>query len=83
MVALVSILAVYCITYFLTGLDGPFGMFYKLRHLKGFGALDCFSCTSLYVAVVVLIVALLLPLWVLYPFAFAGGAIILRKLVDN
>lgn len=83
MIILLAILSVYCITHFLTDLDGPFGIFYKLRRLKGFGALNCFSCTSPYVAVVVALVALLLPSWVLYPFAFAGGVIIIHRLLDN
>lgn len=78
----VAILATYCVTYFLTELSGPFSIFYKLRRLKGLGALDCFYCTSIWVGTVVTILAFTAPLWVLYPFALAGAVIIIKEMVQ-
>lgn len=51
---LLALLAVWRITHLLWGEDGPGGMLVRLRHAAGKGAwgelLDCFYCTSLWVA---------------------------------
>lgn len=41
--------ATFALTSALTGSDGPFGLFYKLRKLKQAKVLECFLCSAVLV----------------------------------
>lgn len=71
--------AVWYISYALTALEGPLNSFVKLRSLKLGGLFDCIYCTSVWVGFFAI------WLWLggfeslLYPFALAGWAMMLRS----
>lgn len=84
MTFVIATLATYWLTIALTQEDGPYGVFYKLRHLKALGALQCFTCSSLWVAAALsLLVASNVLEWVLYTLASAGGAVIIYEVVER
>lgn len=84
MTILLSILATYGVTKMIVDSDGPWGIFYKLRRVSWLGALECYLCLSVYIgAVVALYSAHNVLQWVLYTFAFSGGAILLNKLGER
>lgn len=62
----------------ITGKDGPFGVFTKLRQVPSMGLLRCVWCTAPYVALLMLGVYWFAPpvVWV---FAVAGLALALRS----
>lgn len=77
----IAVLATYCVTTLITEADGPFGLFYKLRHHKSLQAFDCFLCLSVYIAFLCAVV-LTAGSWqelITHTFAIAGGAIFLHK----
>lgn len=81
---ILTVLGTYWLTLALTQEDGPFGVFYKLRRLKALGVLQCFTCSSLWVAAVLsLLVASNFLEWVLYTLASAGGAAIIYEVVER
>lgn len=81
---ILSAFAVYGVTTIITEADGPFGIFYRLRQLEWLGALQCFMCTSVYVAAVTsLFVASSLPEWVIFTFGLSGAAILAHKLTGE
>jgi hypothetical protein len=79
-----GILAVWRITYLFHGEDGPWDIMvrFRLRAGKGFFGklLDCFSCSSLWVAVpLALWIGNGIRDWILLSLAFSGGAILLER----
>ena len=79
-----SAFGVYGVTAILTMSDGPFGIFYKLRYVKGFGGLHCFMCTSVYVAAAIaLMSASSLLDWVMYTLGFSGVAIFAHNWAED
>lgn len=70
------ILATYVITLVLVDSEGAWGLLYKFRNLAkvdNFGLLNCFVCTSFWVA---LIAVLLTAHYELFFIAWAGAVII-------
>ena len=83
-IPLFSLLATYGLTLILTEADGPFGVLYKLRHLKGLGALKCFVCTSVWVGALFALLTTQSALeFVIYALGYAGGAIVLHRLTER
>ena len=81
---IVGILAVWRVTHLFSVEDGPAGIFFRLRRAVGTGfwgqLLDCFYCSSLWVAVPFSL--LLADSWrdrVLFWLACSGGACLLEK----
>lgn len=78
---ILALLDTYMLTLLLTSADGPYGVFTKLRGIKGLGALKCFLCTSIWTgAVLALFLANTILEWPLYALALAGGAVLLDRL---
>lgn len=74
-------IATYALTLVLTSSDGPWGIFARLRAVKGLGALKCFLCTSVWAgAILAIYPATSLLGWPLYTLALAGGAVLLDRL---
>lgn len=78
---LISGLAVFVLTLMLVENSGPFGVFTRLRNQRGFEALECMFCTSIYVgAIVALFISANFLNWILLSLALAGFAIFLDRL---
>lgn len=75
--ALIALATLY-LSEIITGKDGPFGIFAKLRALPSMGLLRCIWCTAPYVALLMLGVYWFAPP-VVYVFAVAGLALALRS----
>lgn len=72
------ILATYVISLVLTESEGPWGLLYKFRSLPtidNFGLLNCYICTSFWVAAIVTMSAAHTELF----FISWGGAVIIEK----
>lgn len=77
---IIAILATYSITLMLTELDGPTGVFARMRKLQAFQMLKCFPCTSIYVGIIIALYPADGPLeWVLTSLALAGAATFLDR----
>lgn len=76
------VLAAYGLGLILVEADGPFGLIYKLRHIKYLGALSCMMCVSVWLgALGALVVAHSIPELILFTFAISGGAIAIDRIV--
>lgn len=74
------ILATYVLTLVLIQSDGPWGIIYKIRSNKfidSFGILNCFICTSFWIALLISILAGN----IFYLFIYWGGAVIIDKIL--
>jgi len=82
---LLSILAVWRVTHFFWGEDGPGDIVIRIRRLAGDGffgrVLDCFYCLSLWVALpFAIVIGKEWPERVIAWFGLSGGAILLERL---
>lgn len=83
METLVLILSTFAVTSALTGSDGPFGLFHKLRNVKQAGVLECFLCTAVLIGgVFALYNANSFWHWLTLAFALGGGAYFLHALAQ-
>lgn len=84
MMYLFALLGAYGVTYVLTNLDGPFGIIYKMRNMRGMGALKCFGCTSVWVAPIIAATtaANLRQFFILF-LGYTGGAILLNEFIKS
>lgn len=81
---LILVFATYCVTHLLVNLDGPMGIFFKLRRVTWLGALHCFTCTTLYVSALMALYIAHTPLeWIIYTLGIVGGAIITNELIER
>lgn len=81
MEAVALIFGTYVITAALIYSDGPWGLLYKARNnnlIKDFGVLECFLCSSLYVAIVLTFV-IGLDWW--YSLIAWGTSVIVDKII--
>lgn len=63
--------------------DGPFSIFYKLRHMKYSKPFECFTCLSFWVAMpLALITASDWESWLMYGLGAAGAAIFANYIAD-
>lgn len=80
---LILVLANFALTTALTESNGPAGVFYKLRQLKGTAMLECFLCTSVLLGAVLALYIAVNPVeWVILSFATAGGATFLNAITE-
>jgi len=82
---LLSILAVWRVTHFFWGEDGPGDIVIRIRRLAGDGffgrVLDCFYCLSLWVAIpFAIVIGGTWPERVIAWFGLSGGAILLERI---
>lgn len=78
----ISILATFMLTHLLTEKDGPEDIFWKLR--QRLEALNCFTCTSVWVAALVAVYpADGLYEWLIYLLGLAGGAVLIDWLLKR
>lgn len=71
-------LATWYIAYIVVQLDGPFGVFKNLRPRSG-GLMTCIYCFAPYSALLWLIIWHTPAKPLIYPFALAGGALLLHR----
>lgn len=71
-------LATWYITEVIVTKHGPFGLFERARDgLPHGGLLTCLYCTAIWVGAAVFLAYLYLPI-IVWPFALAGGALVIR-----
>lgn len=77
---LITALATWYIAHVITALPGPLRLFERLREIKHLAEfLSCIYCVSVWVAgVVYLLSQNETSIYIVYPFAIAGGALMLR-----
>ncbi len=81
---IISVLAVYCTTYFITGLNGPWGIFWRLRRINKLGALQCFTCSSIYLSAIISLYSSHTAIeWLIHALAYAGGAILVHEIIER
>lgn len=77
---LLLILATWWLAYTLTSQKGPVDILVKLREKIPLGGLTaCVYCLSIWIAILVFMVWLSPFQLAVYPFAFAGGAMLLHR----
>jgi ABC-type transport system involved in cytochrome c biogenesis permease subunit len=77
--AVLLMLATWYLSYAMTKTHGPFGAFNWLRvHVPAGGLTTCMVCLSLWTGLLFYLALVYLPV-VVYPFAAAGGAILLHR----
>ena len=79
----IAVLAAYYLTTVFTNSDGPMGVFYLLRQIKAvkdFGMLECFICTSVWIAGVIILIPAFGILWTIL--AVAGASTLLWRFAE-
>lgn len=81
---LILVLATFGIAEAITGTDGPFDIFKKLRDMKYSYLFNCFTCFSFWAALTLAVsITPDFETWLLYGLGAAGGSIFLDYLVDR
>lgn len=75
--------ATYYICEAINTTDGPFNVFYKLRHLKYSKAFECYTCLAFWVGMVLsLLVSVDIKSWIIGGLAAAGAAVFLNYITE-
>lgn len=76
--------ATYGLASAITTTDGPFSVFYKLRHMKYSKMFECFPCCAVWVGLLLaLIAAPDIGTWFMFGIGAAGASMFLDELADR
>lgn len=75
--------ATYWITEAVITTDGPFNLFFKIRHLRYAKPFECFTCLSVWVGLLLALVATSdIKTWLMYGLGAAGAAVFLNYITE-
>lgn len=75
--------ATYYLSEAINTTDGPFNVFFKLRHMRFSKPFECYTCLAVWVGLVLaLIAAPDWQTWLMYGLGAAGGAVFLNYITE-